>query len=480
MIAVGLASYLSIRLAFQVGFATNDIVAVWPAAAISYWAVRRYGPWAMVPIFLADAINLFFYLPHLVPIGFLNGFGNAIAPWIGVLLERIWSKAENPLENVRSTLVSILVGMSTLSLVAAIIGASNISFHYQIPLPAATGLFWTWFLSDFTGCLVFAPILFLIPQIRQTDLKRKDILVDILVVFVSMLGLWLTTSTGFSERLGNYPTVFLTMPAMIWLSMREDTPRVMLGIMVLAVGSFIFTIQVVDNLGSASWMALQLYIVVIVFSAYIVHAMQLERTNLVKTLAMERDILEQRVLERTNELEKLATIDPLTGAFNRRSFFRIAEQEFKRARGEKPISLILLDIDKFKKVNDTFGHAIGDKVLVTMTETIQTMIRSGADNLARMGGEEFAVLLPETSLEGALQTAERLRAAIENLSFLSPTILEQPKQNAPRDFHITCSFGVAECDLKIADINQTFSHADKALYEAKNKGRNRVASYIKQ
>jgi diguanylate cyclase (GGDEF)-like protein len=292
-----------------------------------------------------------------------------------------------------------------------------------------------------------------------------------------MFGVWLTTSTGFSDSLGHYPTVFLTMPAMIWLSMREDTPRVMLGITLLALGSFIFTIQVVDNLGSASWMALQLYIVVIVFSAYVVHAMQLERTHLVKTLAMERDILEQRVLERTNELEKLATIDPLTGALNRRSFFRTAEQEFKRARGEKPISLILLDIDKFKNVNDTYGHATGDEVLVTMTKTIQNMIRGGADNLARMGGEEFAILLPETNLEGAVQTAERLRTAIENLSFLSATVIKQPNQNTPREFHITCSFGVAECDLNIADINQTFSYADKALYEAKNKGRNQVARH---
>jgi diguanylate cyclase (GGDEF)-like protein len=477
MIAVGLVSYLSIRLAFQVGFATNDIVAIWPAVAISYWAVRRFGPWAMVPIFLADAINLIFFVPHLVPIGFINGFGNAIAPWIGVMFERIWSKAENPFENVRSTLVSILVGMSTLSLVAAIIGTSNISIYYQIPLPAAAGLFWTWFLSDFTGCLVFAPVLFLVPQIQLTAVKRKDLLVDSLVIFVSMFGVWLTTSTGFSDSLGHYPTVFLTMPAMIWLSMREDTPRVMLGITLLALGSFIFTIQVVDNLGSASWMALQLYIVVIVFSAYVVHAMQLERTHLVKTLAMERDILEQRVLERTNELEKLATIDPLTGALNRRSFFRTAEQEFKRARGEKPISLILLDIDKFKNVNDTYGHATGDEVLVTMTKTIQNMIRGGADNLARMGGEEFAILLPETNLEGAVQTAERLRTAIENLSFLSATVIKQPNQNTPREFHITCSFGVAECDLNIADINQTFSYADKALYEAKNKGRNQVARH---
>lgn len=480
MIGVGLASYLSIRLAFRVGFATNDIIAIWPAAAISYWAVRRFGPWAMVPIFLADAINLIFFVPHLVPIGFINGLGNAIAPWIGVMFERIWSRSEKPFENVRSTLVSILVGMSTLSLVAAIIGSSNISIHYQIPLPAAAGLFWTWFLSDFTGCLVFAPVLFLVPQIQLTAVKRKDLLVDSLVVFVSMFGVLLTTSTGFSDSLGHYPTVFLTMPAMIWLSMREDTPKVMLGITLLALGSFIFTIQVVDNLGSASWMALQLYIVVIVFSAYVVHAMQLERTHLVKTLAMERDILEQRVLERTNELEKLATIDPLTGALNRRSFFRIAEQEFKRSRGEKPISLILLDIDKFKNINDTYGHTTGDKVLITLTETIQKMIRGGADNLARMGGEEFAILLPETTLEGAAQTAERLRAAVENLTFISDTVIKPSDQKTPREFHITCSFGVAECDLQIANINRTFSNADKALYEAKNKGRNQVTRYNKQ
>ena len=307
------------------------------------------------------------------------------------------------------------------------------------------------------------------------QVKLRALITDSIIVFVSLVGVWIVTRSGIYENLGNYPSVFLTMPAMIWLSLLEDTPRVTLGLTLLAVGSFVFTIRVIDFMGSTSWLALQLYIVVIVFSSLIVHSMQLERTRLVKTLAMERDILEERVKERTLELEELATMDALTGALNRRSFFKTAEEEFKRARGEKPISVILLDIDKFKSVNDTYGHAMGDEVLKSMTLTMQNMIRGGADKLARMGGEEFAIILPETDLEGAVQTAERLRTAVEKLVFQGKEILQ--KDDLEEAFGITCSFGVAQSDLEQANINLDLSRADNALYEAKRGGRNRVVGY---
>ncbi len=479
LIGVGIISYLSIRFAYRVGFASNDIVAIWPAAAISYWAIRKFGPWAMLPIFLADAIHLVQFLPHLVPVGFINGIGNALAPWLGVIVERRFNKISNPFENVRFTLASLLAGMGVLSLVASLVGTTVISLHYHLSLPVASGLLWQWYLSDYTGCLVFAPVLLTITQFRITPKNRRATLVDSLVILLSILGIWYVTNSGLSENFGNYPTVFFTMPAMIWLSLREDTPRVLLGVALLAVNSFIITIQVLDIMGSTSWIALQLYIMVIVFSAYIVHTMQLERIHLVRTLAHERDVLEQRVKERTKELEELATRDGLTGIMNRRCFFETAAKELKRARGEKPISLILLDIDEFKKINDTFGHAVGDHVLLTMTQTILEMVRNGADSFSRMGGEEFTILLPETTLAGALQTAERLRAAIETLRFSAFPVFHQYEQTAPVSFNITCSFGVVEWDIHQMDINHALSLADEALYQAKNNGRNRVESFPK-
>ena len=475
MLAIGVLSYISIRFAYKVGFATNDIVAIWPAAAISYWAVRKYGPWAMLPIFLADAIHLYFFLLHLVPIGFINSFGNAIAPWIGILVEKLWNKGKEPFKNMQSTLASIFAGMGSLSIIAAVIGTTNISLLYNIPFSSAIGLFGQWVLSDYTGCLVFAPLFFTISRYRFSSDDLRKTLVDRLLIAISIIGLWWSTSSGLSMNLGYYPTVFLTMPAIIWLSLREDTPRTMLGTAVLAVAAFIFTIQSIETIGSTTWLTFQLYIVVIVFLAYVVHAMQLERTALIKTLATERDELELRVAERTHELEKLATIDPLTGALNRRSFFTLATEELKRARGQKPLCVILMDIDEFKKVNDNYGHAMGDQVLITMTDLIQSLIRQGSDKFCRMGGEEFTLLLPDTKLEGAVQTAERIRVLIEQLTYSILGDMDIPNAKAPREFNITCSFGVAEFDLKNGDINRTLSIADNALYKAKNNGRNQVS-----
>jgi len=474
LLAIGIASYLAIRFAYQVGFANNDIVAIWPAAALSYWAVRRFGPWAMLPIFLADAINISINLQHLIPIGYINGMANAVAPWLGVLLERVWSKVEQPFENVRSTLASLLAGMGVLSLVSASIGTVAIAVHYDIPLPATMALLWQWFLSDYTGCLVFAPLLFTLPQLRFPVHQRKQAVVDAILVLVSMVGVWLVTSSGLSERMGNYPTALLTMPAMLWLALREDTPRVVLGLAILSVGSFMFTIQVVDNLAAVAWLAVQLYIVVIIFCGYVLHALQLDRAQLLKTLARERDFLELRITERTKELELLATTDALTGALNRRSFFITAQKELKRARGVKPLSVILMDIDHFKIINDTFGHAVGDEVLVILVKIIQGVIRDGQDNMARLGGEEFAILLPETPVHFAMQAAERLRQAVEEISFQRPVLFNQEGVNFQQDVRITCSFGVAECDLRATDINQSLVRADNALFQAKRNGRNRV------
>lgn len=113
------------------------------------------------------------------------------------------------------------------------------------------------------------------------------------------------------------------------------------------------------------------------------------------------------------ELQRLATIDPLTGVFNRRQFFESGRQEFLRARRyDKTLSLLMLDIDYFKVVNDRWGHPTGDRVLVALAEIISAIVRD-QDAVGRLGGEEFAAILPETELSGALASAERLRAAVE-------------------------------------------------------------------
>jgi len=175
------------------------------------------------------------------------------------------------------------------------------------------------------------------------------------------------------------------------------------------------------------------------------------------------DVTEEHELRQS--LERAATTDPLTGLANRRRFFHQAGLEIDRCRRyDHPLSLIMFDIDHFKRVNDSHGHEGGDAVLVSMAKVIQATIRGYVDVAARIGGEEFVVLTPETDLDAAAQLAERLRRAIAGMTTSSNGV----------DIRVTASFGVCEMSLLGEPIEKALSRADEALYAAKASGRNRV------
>ena len=168
--------------------------------------------------------------------------------------------------------------------------------------------------------------------------------------------------------------------------------------------------------------------------------------------------------EREFELQRLATTDPLTGALNRRSFFEQGESELRRARRYgAPLSLILVDVDHFKQVNDGFGHCAGDAVLRRLVETLKAALREH-DLVCRYGGEEFALLFPETDQVGAEMIAERLRHAVAALEVAHEDGTIRP----------TVSIGGTQVEVDSDSLESALSRADAALYRSKEAGRNRV------
>ena len=228
------------------------------------------------------------------------------------------------------------------------------------------------------------------------------------------------------------------------------------------------------------WMRVQIILLLMAFSLFamlMLNQHQRVRDKLKKYRSEFENIIDQRtvdmnltnsqlreeILERQKIEEKLiqlATIDPLTSIPNRRKFDEVLEYEMNRdSRYKNELSLIFCDLDYFKKINDQYGHKIGDDALQAFTRVISGNIRK-TDVIARWGGEEFALLLPETSIMVAVRTAEKLRREIEQFEFLHVG-------------HITASFGVTryiEGDTEASLINR----ADDALYKAKKNGRNRV------
>jgi diguanylate cyclase (GGDEF)-like protein len=169
---------------------------------------------------------------------------------------------------------------------------------------------------------------------------------------------------------------------------------------------------------------------------------------------------------------KLAVTDPLTGTFNRRTFLELAEKEIARARrSSEPLSLVLLDLDHFKHVNDKYGHLVGDQVLKRFVEVAKMCLRQ-EDLLVRYGGEEFCLLLPQTNTSDAATMAERIRGATEYSSFA----IKDGKSE--RRIIVTVSGGVAQLgDDLDEDIGALIARADEAMYAAKEAGRNQIAVF---
>lgn len=169
------------------------------------------------------------------------------------------------------------------------------------------------------------------------------------------------------------------------------------------------------------------------------------------------------------EMERISLTDPLTGLFNRRYFDNYLDTEIARAkRFEHPLSLVMLDVDHFKNYNDQLGHLNGDHLLVSLAEVLTLTVRR-SDIVARYGGEEFCIILPEIARDGALVFSERLRNTISAHPFR--------KREVQPDGHVSISIGTATYPDDAQASNDLVEKADKAMYQAKNSGRNRVAVF---
>lgn len=175
-----------------------------------------------------------------------------------------------------------------------------------------------------------------------------------------------------------------------------------------------------------------------------------------------------RVVHYQQHLEFQTQVDSLTGLFNRRAFEKKMHEEFERSkRYHNPLSLLILDIDNFKTINDTYGHHGGDAALVKISETLREKTRQ-SDFPSRYGGEEFVLVLPETDQENALQVAGKIHDAIRSCAFGTTT----------RPFALTVSVGVSSTSIRFySDWRELLNDADQALYLAKNTGKDRVETW---
>jgi len=195
-------------------------------------------------------------------------------------------------------------------------------------------------------------------------------------------------------------------------------------------------------------------------------ALERERALRERAEAANHELLTLRaeLVRHAQELERLATIDDLTGLCNRRHFFALAEDQRRRhARERRPLSVLIFDIDLFKSVNDRFGHDAGDAVIRHVAKVCRSHI-GNSDVLARFGGEEFILLLPQTTGQEAMVHADEMRQWLEAAPFEWDGV----------PVRVTVSIGVAETDAEVQSLGDLMKRADQALYQAKREGRNCV------
>lgn len=179
------------------------------------------------------------------------------------------------------------------------------------------------------------------------------------------------------------------------------------------------------------------------------------------------DVLRIAALEHEN------ITDPLMGIYNRRYLDRRLHEEITRSqRYDLPLTVMMIDVDHFKHVNDTFGHPCGDRVLTRLGQEVMNAVRN-SDLVARYGGEEILVIAPNTDLREVMIVAERIRGVVEDV-VLTPLAV---KEGLPSSLRITVSIGVAKLDSTMHSVEALIDHADAALYRAKGEGRNRIVTY---
>jgi diguanylate cyclase (GGDEF)-like protein len=469
-LATGLGYYLGAKLGVAASAMSEGIAIFWLPNGILLatllLAPRRDWPFYLLAAVVAEIVADLptFTLAQALGFAAVNLFECLLAAW---LLQRVAHPfALDRLRHVGLFAVYALVVACGL---AAVLGASI----YALSVPTTTPFwsFWLiWWLGDAMGVLLITP--FLLGWMRSPPWPGEHRLLEAmaLVALTLLLTLWVFSQAA-SENFPRRP--FLLFPLPLWAAARFGV-RGAAGIaLLIAAIAITATLNGVTPLIGATpadtVLLLQEYLAVLTFSSLALAALLQELRTSQDAYRSLNCELEARVVARTQELQwanqhlaELASIDPLTGASNRRHFMQEARVELSRARRQAlPLSVIMLDVDFFKSINDRFGHETGDTVLVALAATIHATLRGG-DVFARMGGEEFIVMLPGQGLSDAFQTAERLRLLIA--------------QNVLPDCpdRITVSAGVAGLENASEDIGDLLRRADQALYRAKHQGRNRV------
>ncbi len=323
-------------------------------------------------------------------------------------------------------------------------------------------LFRTWYLGDVLGMAIIAPLVFILQRPGFFNmLERQRLPRTLLLLMVPALA----TALVFSHS--KDPLIFFIFPALLLVVFRLGFPGTVLAVFVIALISIWFTVTGHGPLMLITGTNLlhkivieQIFLAVALFTFFPVAALLEERKSL--EISLQKSELRYR---------ELANADALTGLANRRAFDERLEEEWHRAVAQaQPLALLLIDVDLFKSYNDIYGHVGGDECLRCIAKVIANTLQDKADIAARFGGEEFAVILPNTQLDKAMQVAESIREAVAAMK-----VPHSGNQSGIQTISVGVAAGVPDRNAPLISL---LTASDHALYRAKYLGRNRVESTV--
>jgi len=455
IIAVAAAYFLAGKLGLKLAMVHASVTAVWAPTGLALAVLLVWGLRLWPGIFLgAFLVNVTTDGSVLTSLGIATG--NTLEAIVGAWLVARFAEGRDCLKRVRNVFGFVFLAALAGTTVSATIGVTSLLAGGVAALDKVGPIWFTWWVGDAVGALLVTPLLLAWhakPRVRWSWRRVPEGILLLLTLLLFGLDMFGPNSYHHPLRIGAHPLTFLAVPILLWAVFRFGLREAMTVTVMFSAIALWGTLQGAGPFANAApneaLLLVQSFMGVIAVTILVVAATQQQ--------------LEQyrRQLEAANlELTAASLTDALTGASNRRGFDQRLADELERAtRFRQPLSLLLLDVDLFKQHNDAFGHPAGDEVLKSVVRLLQAHVRA-TDTVARQGGDEFAILLPNTGNEGALIMAERFRKAVESARW----------QGLP----VTVTVGAATLPLGSGHGTELLAKADEALYAAKEAGRNRV------
>jgi diguanylate cyclase (GGDEF)-like protein len=441
------AAKLALLVAIPPGYAT----AVWPPSGIALAALLLLGNRFWPGIWLgATLVNATVNSSLLAAV--LIGTGNTLEALAGAALIRAFIGVHRSFQRGEDVVEFVAIAALS-SAIAATVAVAPLTFVHALSSPDLLWNWWTWWQGDATGIIIVAPLI-LSWSARDRETWSRARILEAATLALPLLG---SAHAIFSDSLAAYlpslPLAFVILPFIIWAAFRFGQREVAtLNAAVCAIAVW-YTLEgsgpFAGTTMNSSLLLLLAFMSTVVATGLVLNAVVGERRRALEALG--------RAL---GDLREQAIRDPLTRLYNRRFLGDYLPRELMRAKREGTrLAVIMIDLDRFKQINDTAGHAAGDLVLIEIATLLTRHIR-GSDIACRYGGEEFALILPNATLDSAKRRSEEICSAT--------------RQESDILLGVTASIGVALFPDHAADADSLLHAADDALYEAKRGGRNRV------